>query len=45
MAIVKRPPAAVQNTKSVDDFVHSLLEHSEKLDVDMQRLIQLRKIY
>lgn len=29
----------------LDDFVHSLLEHYEKLDVDMQRLIPLRKIY
>jgi restriction system protein len=29
----------------LDDFVHSLLEHYEKLDVVMQRLIPLRKIY
>lgn len=29
----------------LDDLVNSLLEHYEKMDVDMQRLIPLRKIY
>jgi restriction system protein len=29
----------------LDDLVKTLLEHYEKMDVDMQRLIPLRKIY
>ena len=29
----------------LDDLVRSLLEHYEKLDVEMQRLVPLRKIY
>ena len=29
----------------LDDLVKSLLEHYEKLDVEMQRLVPLRKIY
>lgn len=29
----------------LDDLVNALLEHYEKMDVDMQRLIPLRKIY
>lgn len=29
----------------LDDLVYSLLEHYEKLDVDMQRLVPLRKLY
>ena len=29
----------------LDDLVKSLLEHYEKLDVEMQRLIPLRKVY
>jgi restriction system protein len=29
----------------IDDLVKSLLEHYEKMDIDMQRLIPLRKVY
>lgn len=29
----------------LDDLVRSLLEHYEKIDIDMQRLIPLRKVY
>lgn len=29
----------------LDDLVKSLLEHYEKIDIDMQRLIPLRKVY
>lgn len=29
----------------LDDLVKSLLEHYEKMDIDMQRLIPLRKVY
>jgi predicted Mrr-cat superfamily restriction endonuclease len=29
----------------LDDLVKSLLEHYEEMDVEMQRLIPLRKVY